>query len=125
MGIACFPEVIAGLCSLYYIPSYYLHIHMKTRHILAILLLSLSPLLVNAQYKLSDKPDEFMADVTAMMASSKSPEAIKAGQEFESIWSTRFSDAQKVKTISIAKKMVAKRYKPASHFQPFFKTVAS
>jgi hypothetical protein len=98
---------------------------MKTRHILAILLLSLLPLLANAQYKLSDKPDEFMADVTAMMASSKSPEAIKAGQDFEAVWSTRFSDGQKVKTIGIAKKMVAKRYKPASHFQPFFKTISS
>lgn len=98
---------------------------MNIRHILAIFLLSLFPLLVKAQYKLSDKPDEFMADVTAMMAGSKSAEAIKASQDFEAVWGSRFSEAQKQKTIGIAKKMVSKRYKPASHFQPFFKTIAS
>lgn len=89
---------------------------------LVILLLSLLPLATMAQYKLSDKPDEFIADVSAMMASTKNAEAIKAGQDFETLWSTRLSESQRQKMIVVSKKMAAKRYKAATHFGPLFKT---
>src|SRR4028119_2325245 len=98
---------------------------MKSKLILAIILLSLLPMALRAQYKLSDKPQEFIADVTAMLAGTKNAEAVKTGQDFESVWVSRLNDGQKTKTIAIAKKMLGKKYKAVTHFQPFFKTIAS
>lgn len=98
---------------------------MKIKLIVVVILLGLIPVALRAQYKLSDKPDEFIADVTAMMTGTKSADAIKTAQDFESVWSSRFSEPQKIKTIAIAKKMLSKRYKAVSHFQPFFKTITS
>lgn len=94
---------------------------MKIKIILGILLLGLLPRLVQAQYKLSDKPDEFLVDVSAMMAATKNADAIQSGKDLENIFTTRMSEGQRQKLISFSKKMSAKKYKAFAHFYPVYR----
>ncbi|MDO1447970.1 hypothetical protein Q0590_16985 [Rhodocytophaga aerolata] len=94
---------------------------MKMKILLTLLLLSLLPQLLLAQYKLSDKPDEFLVDVSAMMAATKNADAIKAGKDLENIFTTRMSEGQRQKLIAISKKMSGKKYKAFAHFYPVYR----
>jgi hypothetical protein len=94
---------------------------MKIKLILCVLLLGLLPLCVQAQYKLSDKPDEFLVDVSAMMAATKNAEAIQSGKDLEAMFTSRLNEGQRQKLIAISKKMSGKKYKAFAHFYPFYR----
>jgi hypothetical protein len=101
--------------------KFFKHVSMKSKVILSVVILSLFPLFVQAQYKLSDKPDEFLVDVSAMMAATKNAEAIQSGKDLESVFTTRFNEGQRQKLIAISKRMSAKKYKAFAHFYPLFR----
>lgn len=96
---------------------------MKTRLLWIIAALSLLPVGLRAQYKLSDKPEEFMTGVTTILAATKNEDAIKTGKELESMWGGQLNGVQQQKLITVTRKMAAKRYKALPHFTLLFKTV--
>ncbi len=80
--------------------------------------------LVQAQsYKISDKPDEFIRDVTTLMAGTKNAEATRAGKEFEAVWTSGLDAGSRDQIITIGRKMAAKRYRALPQFKHFLEAV--
>lgn len=86
---------------------------------LAVTVVSLSTALGQA-VKISDKPEQFMADVQKLMASG-GPVAGRAGTNLQSLWSEkRLSAQQQERVMILSRKMNQKRLLPATHFAPFY-----
>jgi spore coat protein U-like protein len=92
------------------------------------LLISLTLVLVysfsNAQrLKLSDKPEEFLADAKNFLALSNNSQAEQIAQNFDKLWNAgKLTDAQKSKLASVSNFMFKKGYKPP-HFVGLFDAV--
>lgn len=72
--------------------------------------------------KLSENPEQFMADVQKLMATG-SPVSVKAGTNLQALWSeNRLSQPQRDRLMALSRKMNAKRYQPVAHFAPLFET---
>ncbi|MFN8346306.1 MAG: hypothetical protein U0X91_14985 [Spirosomataceae bacterium] len=72
--------------------------------------------------KLSEDPAQFIADVQKMMAMSGNPNYVKAAKNLETLWlDSRLTQTQQKSIITIARRMVAKGYKPTTpHYEQFF-----
>ena len=81
--------------------------------------------MVKAQnLKLSEDPNQFILDVNTMMTNSKNPKAIKAGTELQTAWGA-LNDKHKKLIISTSILMIKKKCKTATHFTPYFSTIAN
>ncbi len=76
-------------------------------------------------YKISDKHDEFIRDISAILNGTKNAEAIQASKDLETVWGASFNDVQKDKLISVTRKLAAKRFKALPHFKLFIETVSN
>lgn len=73
--------------------------------------------------RLSDKPEQFVADVQKLMATG-GPAGVRAGTNLQSLWSeNRLSAAQQERVMALSRKMNQKRLPVASHFVPFFEAL--
>jgi hypothetical protein len=88
--------------------------------LLAVLLATFS---AHAQVvKLSENPEQFMADVQKLMATGNAV-SVKAGTNLQALWSeNRLSQPQRDRLMALSRKMNAKRYQPVAHFAPLFET---
>ena len=86
--------------------------HLKTFFISLMLVLVYS--FSQAQgLKLSEKPEEFLADAKNFLAFSNNPQAASIAQSFDKLWSNgKLTDAQKSKLASVSNFMFKKGYKP-------------
>jgi hypothetical protein len=70
--------------------------------------------------RLSDKPDQFMAEVQKLMATGGAS-GVKAGTDLQSLWSeNRLSAQQQERVMVLSRKMNQKRLLAATHFVPFY-----
>jgi hypothetical protein len=73
--------------------------------------------------RISDKPDQFMADVQKLMATG-GPVAVRAGTDLQTAWSeNRLSAAQQERVMALSRKMNQKRLQPATYFAPFYESI--
>ena len=81
----------------------------------------ITPLLSRAQaVRISDKPEQFMADVQKLMATG-GPVAARAGANLQTLWSeNRLSAQQQERVMTLSRKMNQKRLQPAAQFAPFY-----
>jgi hypothetical protein len=69
--------------------------------------------------KLSDKPEEFLADAQNVLSVSGNPQAESIAKGFEKLWnSDKLGSPQKTKIASLSNFMFKKGYKPP-HFQTY------
>lgn len=97
---------------------------LKTAQALAILLsvLTLSNTFGQA-VRISDKPDQFVADVQKLMATGGGV-AVRAGTDLQSLWSeNRLSPQQQERIMALSRKMNQKRWQPATYFVPFYESI--
>ncbi len=87
---------------------------MNIKSLLLSFMLVLGYFFSNAQgLKLSDKPEEFLADAKNFLALSNNPQAESIAQNFDKLWnSDKLTDAQKSKLASVCNFMFKKGYKP-------------
>lgn len=85
------------------------------------ILLLVAPLLSFGQaVRLSDKPEQFMADVQKLMATG-GPVAVRAGTNLQALWSeNRLSAQQQERVMVLSRRMNQKRLQPAAQFAPFY-----
>ena len=91
--------------------------HVKSMNIKSLLLsfmLMLGYFFSNAQgLKLSDKPEEFLADAKNFLALSNNPQAESIALNFDKLWNSgKLTDAQKSKLAVVSNFMFKKGYKP-------------
>lgn len=73
--------------------------------------------------RLSDKPDQFVAEVQKLMATG-GPVAVRAGTNLQSLWSeNKLSAQQQERVMVLSRKMNQKRLPAATHFTPFYESV--
>ncbi len=86
-----------------------------------LLLTLVAPLVTLAQaVRISDKPEQFMADVQKLMATG-GPMAVRAGTNLQTLWSeNRLSAQQQERVMALSRKMNQKRLQPAAQFAPFY-----
>ncbi|GAB3731961.1 hypothetical protein [Spirosoma lituiforme] len=73
--------------------------------------------------RLSDKPDQFMAEVQKLMATG-GPAAVRAGTDLQSLWSeNKLSAAQQERVMALSRKLNQKRLPAATHFVPFYESL--
>ena len=73
--------------------------------------------------RLSDKPDQFMAEVQKLMATG-GPVAVRAGTDLQTLWTeNRLSTSQQERVMALSRKMNQKRLQPAAHFAPFYESL--
>jgi hypothetical protein len=87
---------------------------MNTKSLVLSFTLVLGYFFSNAQgLKLSDKPEEFLADAKNFLVLSNNPQADAISLNFEKLWnSDKLTDAQKSKLASVSNFMFKKGYKP-------------
>lgn len=90
---------------------------LKIIFILSITLLSFSS---KAQLiRLSEKPETFITDIQAVMATDNNAVAVAAGKKFETYWTSRFSAEQKAALIATCRKMGTRGHKMAQFYYFF------
>ena len=73
--------------------------------------------------RISDKPEQFMADVQKLMATG-GPGAARAGTDLQTVWSeNRLSPQQQERVMVLSRKLNQKRLPPATHFAPFYEAL--
>ena len=73
--------------------------------------------------RLSDKPDQFMAEVQKLMATG-GPAAVRAGTDLQTMWSeNRLSSQQQERVMALSRKLNQKRLQPATYFVPFYESL--
>ncbi len=73
--------------------------------------------------RISDKPDQFMAEVQKLMATG-GPVAVRAGTDLQTAWSeNRLSAPQQERVMALSRKMNQKRLQPATYFAPFYESI--
>ena len=73
--------------------------------------------------RISDKPDQFMAEVQKLMATG-GPVAVRAGTDLQTAWSeNRLSAAQQERVMALSRKMNQKRLQAATYFAPFYESI--
>lgn len=73
--------------------------------------------------RISDKPEQFMADVQKLMATG-GPVAVRAGTNLQSLWSgNKLSAQQQERVMTLSRKMNQKRLLPAPQFAPFYESL--
>ncbi|GAB3039717.1 hypothetical protein [Spirosoma pulveris] len=73
--------------------------------------------------RLSDKPDQFVAEVQKLMATG-GPVAVRAGTNLQSLWSeNKLSAQQQERVMVLSRKMNQKRLQAATHFGPFYESL--
>lgn len=73
--------------------------------------------------RLSDKPDQFMAEVQKLMATGGAA-AVRAGTNLQTVWSeNRLSAQQQERVMALSRKMNQKRLQPATYFVPFYESI--
>ena len=94
------------------------------RRFFYIFLLLIAPLATFAQaVRISDKPDQFIADVQKLMATG-GPVAVRAGTNLQTLWSeNRLSAQQQEHVVALSRKMNQKRLQPAAQFAPFYEAL--
>ena len=87
---------------------------MNVKSILLSLVLTFGYFFSQAQgLKLSEKPEEFLADAKNFLALSNNSQAEVIAQNFEKLWTSgKLTDAQKAKLASVSNFMFKKGYKP-------------
>ena len=89
---------------------------------LILLLLTLTVSLGQA-VRLSDKPEQFVAEVQKLMATG-GPVAVRAGTNLQSLWSeNKLSAQQQERVMALSRKMNQKRLQAATHFVPFYEAL--
>ena len=91
------------------------------KRFLYILLILIAPVATFAQaVRISDKPEQFMADMQKLMAMG-GPVAVRAGTNLQTLWSeNRLSVPQQERVMALSRKMNQKRLQPAAQFAPFY-----
>ena len=97
---------------------------MNLKSLLIVLCFALSGVYSYAQgLKISDKPEEFLADAKNFLALSGNPQAESIAQNFDKLWNSgKLTDAQKTKLAALSNFMFKKGYKPAQ-YPAFFDAV--
>ncbi|WP_207436264.1 hypothetical protein [Sabulibacter ruber] len=98
------------------------------KHFYLFLILFLTGLAGYGQtYKLSaDDPQQFLADVKAMMAGTKNEAAIQVATGIETAWNSgKVSPKQQAKVMDLAQQMLKKKFKSRPHFENFLGSVAT
>ncbi|WP_020596383.1 hypothetical protein [Spirosoma panaciterrae] len=73
--------------------------------------------------RISDKPDQFVADVQKLMATG-GPAGVRAGTNLQAVWSeNRLSAQQQERVMSLSRKMNQKRLPAATIFTPFYEAL--
>jgi len=73
--------------------------------------------------RISDKPDQFMADVQKLMATG-GPVAVRAGTDLQSMWSAnQLSAQQQERIMTLSRKMNQKRLQAATYFAPLYEAI--
>ena len=73
--------------------------------------------------RLSDKPDQFLAEVQKLMATG-GPAGVKAGADLQTLWSeNRLSAPQQERVMALSRKMNQKRLQVLPYFVPFYETL--
>ncbi len=99
---------------------------MKKQVLISLIISWLAIGLAQAQTSLlSDKPEEFVQDVTKLLAGSKNEKTIQIGTDFSTVWGSSLNDEQRTKIIAIARKMASKKYRVSPHFEYFFGTLTN
>ncbi|MCS6822203.1 MAG: hypothetical protein NZ551_10085 [Microscillaceae bacterium] len=100
---------------------------MQTKRGLSILVLWLFSLISYAQMsKLSDNPEEFIAQVRDMLLKVQKPEVTMIAEAFLSNWNGgKINSTQKAQVIKVAQKMQNKRCTPAREFAQYFATISN
>jgi hypothetical protein len=87
---------------------------MNTKSLILSFMLMLGYFFSNSQgLKLSDKPEEFLADAKNFLALSNNPQAESIAQNFDKLWNSgKLTDTQKSKLANVSNFMFKKGYKP-------------
>jgi hypothetical protein len=87
---------------------------MNTKSLVLSVMLVLGYFFSNAQgLKLSDKPEEFLADAKNFLVLSNNPQAEAISLNFDKLWNSgKLTDTQKSKLASVSNLMFKKGYKP-------------
>ena len=73
--------------------------------------------------RISDKPDQFVADVQKLMATG-GPAGVRAGTNLQAIWSeNRLSAQQQERVMALSRKMNQTRLPAATIFTPFYESL--
>ena len=96
---------------------------MQTPAIVALFLLTTLTVSFGQAVRLSDKPDQFMAEVQKLMATG-GPVAVRAGTNLQALWSeNKLSAQQQERVMALSRKMNQKRLQPAAYFAPFYESL--
>ncbi|WP_338877133.1 hypothetical protein WBJ53_00370 [Spirosoma sp. SC4-14] len=73
--------------------------------------------------RISDKPDQFMADVQKLMATGGAV-AVRAGTDLQAMWSeNQLSAQQQERIMTLSRKMNQKRLQAATYFAPLYEAI--
>ncbi|MDB5239774.1 MAG: hypothetical protein JWP57_399 [Spirosoma sp.] len=73
--------------------------------------------------RISDKPEQFMADMQKLMATG-GPVAVRAGANIQTVWSgNKLSAQQQERVMTLSRKMNQKRMLPAAQFAPLYESL--
>ena len=119
----CFKNRTALLqCSSRYVNAFYNKSMNRIFSLLAFSFLAFSVTFGQA-VRLSDKPEQFMAEVQKLMATG-GPVAVRAGTDLQSLWSeSRLLPQQQERVMAVSRRMNQKRLQPATHFAPFYEVL--
>ncbi|RAU81469.1 hypothetical protein [Pontibacter arcticus] len=81
---------------------------------------------VQAQSRLTDKPDDFVAEVKNMLIAGKVENAEKLSADLQEVWTSgKLSARQQKEVMEIAQSMYRKRMRTKPHFSDFFTMLTS
>ncbi|MDJ1468032.1 hypothetical protein [Xanthocytophaga flava] len=93
---------------------------MKKKVYILLVFNLLATILTYAQsFKISDKQEEFVADVSKMLASTKNEKLTQLGSDFGTAWNS-LNEAQRTKIIAVTQKMNVKKYRVSPHYESLF-----
>lgn len=96
---------------------------MKRIYYTAVLSMATLTMAWGQAVRISDKPDQFMADVQKLMATG-GPVAVRAGTDLQALWSeNRLSAPQQERVMALSRKMNQKRLPAATSFAPFYESL--
>ncbi|MCY7352796.1 MAG: hypothetical protein LH606_19410, partial [Cytophagaceae bacterium] len=74
--------------------------------------------------RLSDKPEQFIADVQTALTTTRNQAAIQIGTDLATHWNGgRFNSAQQAQVIGVSRALAGKGYRTAPHFVQWFETL--
>jgi hypothetical protein len=96
---------------------------MNRIYTIALISLLTIPATFGQAVRISDKPDQFIAEVQKLMATGGAV-GVKAGTDLQSLWSeNRLSTQQQERIMALSRKMNQKRWQAATHFTSLYESI--